>query len=62
MRERIGAPLRPIDLPVYDRDRAALSTALSETAFAEAWAEGEDLSLEQAIALAISLLSDRNSS
>jgi hypothetical protein len=45
--------LHPIDRDDYERDKAQARTQLGEEAFTAAWAEGQAMSLEQAIALAL---------
>lgn len=53
LREAIGAPQMPSDRTPHDRAVAALRAALDETAFAAAWAEGQAMTLEQAIRYAV---------
>ena len=53
LREAIGAPLHPVERDVYDRAVAAARAALSEEAFATAWAEGRAMTMEQAVAYAL---------
>ena len=53
-RHQIGLPLTPIERPRYERLVAAVRTQLDEETFAAAWAAGAALSLEQAIAEALS--------
>jgi tetratricopeptide (TPR) repeat protein len=48
-----GWPLPPVARASYDCDVAAASAQLGETAFAAAWAEGQAMPLEQAIAYAL---------
>ena len=48
-RERSGARLPPIDRPRQARVVAALRAALGEAAYAAAWAEGEALTLGEAV-------------
>jgi tetratricopeptide (TPR) repeat protein len=55
LREAVGAVLWPANRIEYDRNVAALSAQISEDALAAAWAEGRALSLEQAVALALSV-------
>ena len=50
LRDEIGVPLPPGDRDAYERDLAAVRTALGEAALVAAWAEGRAMSLEQAIA------------
>jgi predicted ATPase len=52
-RRLIGAPLPPRERPHYERLVAAARAHLDAAAFAAAWAAGEALSLEQAIAYAL---------
>ena len=53
LREAIGAPLLPLDTPLY-RALWQLSLAhLDDAAFATAWAEGQAMTLEQAVAYAL---------
>jgi hypothetical protein len=55
-RERSGARLPPIDRPRQARVVSALRAALSEAAFAAAWAEGEALAadgVEQVVTYAL---------
>jgi tetratricopeptide (TPR) repeat protein len=55
LREEFGAPLPPNERPRYDRRVAAVRAALrDEVAFVRAWQEGRALTIEQAIALALS--------
>ena len=54
-REEIGSPLPPNERPRYGRRVAAARAALGDdAAFDRAWQEGRALTLEQAIALALS--------
>lgn len=57
LRQKIGAPLTPVDRVDYERDVEAARRALGEEAFAAAWAEGRAMELEQAVecALAVAL-------
>ncbi len=55
LREEIGAPLPPNERPRYDRRVAVVRAALrDDAAFDRAWQEGRNLTIEQAIALALS--------
>jgi predicted ATPase/DNA-binding CsgD family transcriptional regulator len=47
--ERMGAFRQPGDTPEYDRIVAGVGAQLGETNFQTAWAEGRELSLEQAV-------------
>lgn len=53
LREAIGAPLPPADHVRYDRAVAGVRAGLGEQAFAAAWAEGQAMALEQAVADAL---------
>jgi predicted ATPase/DNA-binding SARP family transcriptional activator len=50
LRAALGAPLPSSARPAHDRSVAATRAALGEAAFAAAWAAGQTLSVEQAIA------------
>jgi hypothetical protein len=52
-RESLGFPLTPVRRIHCDQDTVFLRTLLGEEAFAAAWAEGQALSLEQAVAYAL---------
>jgi len=45
----LDAPLSPPDLAEYEQSKTATRAVLADSAFAEAWAEGQAMSLEQAI-------------
>lgn len=47
LREIIGAPLPPVERPVYERNVAAVRAQLDELAFSRAWAEGREMGLEK---------------
>lgn len=53
LRVRIGAPGRPNDRLSLERDIAQARTQLGDDAFDAAWSEGETLSLDEAIAVAL---------
>jgi hypothetical protein len=53
LRSTIGTPLPPSARATYDRAVAAVREALGADAFAAAWAEGQALPLEEAIAEAL---------
>jgi non-specific serine/threonine protein kinase len=54
LREQIGTPLPPIELPQYDMKVASARAALGDdVAFDRAWQEGRALTLDEAIALAL---------
>jgi hypothetical protein len=50
----MGALVQPTDQPEVDRIIAELQTRLGEAAFQAAWAEGRLMTLEQALADALS--------
>jgi predicted ATPase/DNA-binding SARP family transcriptional activator len=52
-RDVLGLPLPPGDRAAYERDVAAVHNQLDQATFATAWAEGQALTLEQAIAEAL---------
>jgi tetratricopeptide (TPR) repeat protein len=54
-RHQIGVPLTPIERPRHERLVAAVRAHLDPDTFAAAWAAGAALSLEQAIAEALSV-------
>jgi hypothetical protein len=53
LRARIGVPVAPVDRADYECNLAATRAALGETAFDAAWAAGQALPLDQAIAEAV---------
>jgi hypothetical protein len=56
-RESIGAPLSPAAHADQERLLAVLRPALGEAAFAATWAEGQAMSLDEAVAVALEGLS-----
>jgi predicted ATPase/transcriptional regulator with XRE-family HTH domain len=54
LRERMGAPVSPVDRSWYDAAITHARAAIGEEAFAAAWAAGRAMTLEQAIAEALS--------
>jgi hypothetical protein len=48
-----GGDFHPADRAEYDRNVAAARAHLPATAFAAAWAEGQAMSLEQAVTYAL---------
>jgi predicted ATPase/class 3 adenylate cyclase/DNA-binding CsgD family transcriptional regulator len=50
LRETMGTPLPPIERDTYERSVAAARIQLGEKAFAAAWAEGWNMTLEQVLA------------
>ena len=55
LRETIGGPVPPADRARYQEDLASLQARLGEAAFAEAWAMGRELTLDELAAEAESL-------
>ena len=53
LREALGASLRPIMRMQHETVRAAMRARMGETAWAAAWAEGQAMLLEQALAYAL---------
>ena len=53
MRAATGAPLAPVRRADHDGVVAAVRVALGEAALAAAWAEGQAMTLEQAVAYAL---------
>ncbi len=53
LRSLLGVPFEPPDQAEYERSLADTRAALSDAAFAEAWAEGRALALNQAIEYAL---------
>jgi hypothetical protein len=49
LRQRIGAPLPPVDRPAHDSVVAACRAQLGETAFAEAWAHAATRSFQEVV-------------
>ena len=58
LREKIGTPMSPGEREGHHRDTAIVREALGEAAFKAAWAEGQSLSVEQAVAHALEKNSD----
>ncbi len=58
VREAIGAPLTPNELSRYEREVAAARAQLGEQRFKAAWAEGQKMTLTQAIAYALDETAD----
>ncbi len=52
-REVFGTPVRPMDRDAYNRAMAAARAQLDKTVWEAAWAEGQAMTLEQAIAYAL---------
>jgi predicted ATPase/class 3 adenylate cyclase len=53
LRTSIGSVIDPVDQPEYERRRASLQAELGEVRFAAIWAEGQALTLDQAVAYAL---------
>ena len=53
LRERIGVLISPADRVLYEHQVGFARSALSEDAFASAWAEGRTMTMEQAIEYAL---------
>jgi len=53
LREQIGAPVAPVDLPAHEQTVAAVQAALPTGAFTAAWTAGRVLSLDQAMEVAL---------
>jgi hypothetical protein len=53
LRERIGAPLPPVDQTKHTQTVADARTYLDVATFAAAWAEGRAMPLEQVVAYAL---------
>jgi predicted ATPase/class 3 adenylate cyclase len=53
LREALDVPMRPHQQPIFTQAVQAIRMALGEEAFAAAWAEGQALALEEAVALAL---------
>ena len=48
-----GLAMDPDEGPEYEKGLAAIRAGLDDVAFAAAWAEGEKMSLDRAVALAL---------
>ena len=53
LREGPGRPVSPLDLAERERQLASIRQALGDRGFAEAWAAGQAMSLEQAVEYAL---------
>ena len=58
LRERLGVPIQPTDRDERDRSLGAARDAVGEAAFRAGWAEGQSLSLEDAIGEAQRIVSE----
>ena len=56
LRDRLGAPMWPVDRPEYEQRVAACRVALGDAAFDAAWAAGQALTWEQAVDAALAAL------
>lgn len=54
LRETLQTPLAPVCQPPYERDLAALKTAIGQAAFNECWAQGRALLLKQVMTTGVS--------
>jgi hypothetical protein len=54
LRELVGTRLLPTERAGYEHDLAAVRAELGEEAFGEVWADGRAMSVEQAVAYALS--------
>ncbi len=50
LRDTLGTPIPPIELPLYQRSVANTRAQLGEKAYTQAWTEGRGMNLEQALA------------
>jgi tetratricopeptide (TPR) repeat protein len=57
-REALGAPRAPCYETAYEQSRASLRSMIGDTAFARAWQSGVDISVDDAITLALHADSD----
>lgn len=57
--ESIHSPLEPIDRAKHDRSVATVRACLDEATLGAAWAEGQAMTMEQAIALALGMMEKR---
>jgi len=53
LREKIGIPMNPQEHDEYEREVAGLHVQMDEGSFASSWAEGRNMTMEQAISYAI---------
>jgi hypothetical protein len=53
LRQVIGSSMTDLERDEYEREVSALRAQLDETAFSQAWAEGQALAMDEAIGLAI---------
>jgi predicted ATPase/class 3 adenylate cyclase len=59
LREKIGAPIHPVERPAYESSVTAAHAQLGEKLFATAWAEGRLMTPEQALAAREPVMNDR---
>jgi tetratricopeptide (TPR) repeat protein len=60
LREMVGYAREPVDQPGFERWSAPVRAALSDEAFAAAWAEGEAMTLDDAVDEALAIAHERN--
>jgi non-specific serine/threonine protein kinase len=53
LRRAVGAPLSPVDLPDHEHSLAAARAQLEEAVWEEAWAEGQAMTIEEAVEYAL---------
>jgi hypothetical protein len=58
LRSALGSPISGCDRAELERDLAVLRAALGEPAFARAWAEGARLSPDEAVSLALLVMTE----
>jgi predicted ATPase/DNA-binding XRE family transcriptional regulator len=59
LREMVGYAREPVDQPGFERWVAPIRTTLGEEAFAAAWAEGESMTLDDAVSEALEIAHER---
>lgn len=52
--EAMGARIQPTDKVEHDRIESVIRSQLGEEAFLEAWGAGQEMSLEEALSMALS--------
>ncbi|MCC6458812.1 MAG: hypothetical protein IT328_27960, partial [Caldilineaceae bacterium] len=55
LRKTIADPLAPVNDPLYRRALSSVRIALDEATFAQAWAEGQAMTLDEAVAYALAM-------
>jgi tetratricopeptide (TPR) repeat protein len=53
LREKITIPMTPLERKEYDRVVASLRTRLNKSLFSQAWSEGREMTMDQAVAYAL---------